>query len=101
MRHNHRISFTIVMLMTLGSETVWAQSPTSLEDNFKWVSRISVGISQLHRWDHSAELVDIRIGRTIGRGSTSFDFGVIGSGSRGPFMGLTAGLETQPWHAKR
>jgi hypothetical protein len=101
MRHYHRIAFIVLMLLTLGTSTVCAQSPTSLEDNRKWFVRTVVGTGQIHPWDDWAEWVDIRVGRKVGAGSTSIDFGIAGSGSRAAFMSLTGGVEAQPWHAKR
>jgi len=100
MRH-HRLAFIVLVPLALAANTVLAQSPTSFEPNRKWVSRITVGLSQTHPWERGAEWVEFRVGRKIGEGMTTVDFGIAGTGSRGPFMTLTSGLEVQPWHAKR
>jgi hypothetical protein len=101
MRHYHRIASIVLILVTLSANTVWAQSPPSSEDNRKWFVRTAVGTGQIHPWDAWAEWVDIRVGRKVGTGSTSIDFGIAGSGSRGAFTSMTVGSELQPWHANR
>jgi hypothetical protein len=99
MRHYHGNACIGLALMALTANAAWAQSATSADANRKWVMRMAVGISQIHPWNSGAEWVDIRVGRIAG--PISVDFGIAGSGSRGPFVSLTAGPEIQPWRSKR
>ena len=82
MRH-HRLAFIVLVPLALAANTVLAQSPTSFEPNRKWVSRITVGLSQTHPWERGAEWVEFRVGRKIGEGMTTVAVGlacVVGDG---------------------
>src|SRR5262245_56920021 len=99
MRHYHRIACIVLTLLAMTANSAWAQTATSADANRNWVMRTVFGTSRIHPWDAWAEWVDIRVGRISG--PISVDFGIAGTGSRGPFITFTACSEIQPWHTKR
>lgn len=90
----------LVVMIVLNVSTAWAQQPpgsTNADaDVRRWAARISFGSARIHSWDERAEWMDIRFARFIRSGMTSIDFGISGSGSRGPFTSLTFGVEVRP-----